>query len=156
MIHSKKVKDCDQFQQIIYKYLKLVQLELESQTASQPILVIPLDFLTLLNIQNQSSSNTPNQPSYDASTQASGQENENEHLSDIISSIVLTLKQFLYSRSQEDMQDNNLQETQELSGQNEQETLIVFTMSKSKGAKQNEHKKEVSRLVQKYIQHYMC
>lgn len=52
MVHSKKVHDCNQYQQIVYKFLKLVELELESQSNSQPVIVIPLDFLTLLNIHN--------------------------------------------------------------------------------------------------------
>jgi hypothetical protein len=34
--------------------MKLVELELENQSNSIPIIVIPLDFLTILNIQNRS------------------------------------------------------------------------------------------------------
>lgn len=53
MVNSKKVQDCTQYQQILYKFLKLVEYELASQNDAMPVIVIPLDFLTLLNIQNK-------------------------------------------------------------------------------------------------------
>jgi len=28
LVHSKKIKDCSQYQQIVYKYLKMVELDL--------------------------------------------------------------------------------------------------------------------------------
>jgi len=54
MIHSKKVLDCTQYQQILYKFFKLVELELKSQSNAKAIIVIPLDFFTLLIIHNKS------------------------------------------------------------------------------------------------------
>ena len=53
LLHSKKARDPAHYQQLLFKFMKLVELELESSNKSQPILVIPLDFLTLLNITEE-------------------------------------------------------------------------------------------------------
>ena len=50
LMNQKKTNDSSSYQQILFKFLKLVEYELASQNDLQPIIVIPLDFLTLLNI----------------------------------------------------------------------------------------------------------
>ena len=53
----------------------------------------------------------------------------------------MTIKQVIYSRATESQNQS----------EEESESLIIFTLSQSKGAKQKEHKKEVSRILQKYV-----
>ena len=55
-----------------------------------------------------------------------------DFLNQIISTIIMTIKQVLYSRAT-DVQNGDIQME---SAKEEQETLIVFTLSTSKGAKQ--------------------
>ena len=67
----------------------------------------------------------------------------------------MTIKQVLYTRATETRsspQDiHTPSQSQSQDNTQENEVLLIFTLSKSKGAKQKEHKKEVSSLLQKYV-----
>ena len=65
---------------------------------------------------------------------------------------MLTLKQVLYARASDDL-NGPVDHTNSHSDDDEtvHETLIIFTMSKGKTAKQKDHKKEVNLVLQKYI-----
>ena len=104
MIHSKKILDCTQYQQIVYKFLKLVELDLEPQSLSTTVITIPFDFLTQLNIVNKTTSDGTPTPSGDSKSSPSKQPQLNlvpgeDHLNQIISTIVMTIKQVLYARA---------------------------------------------------------
>ena len=109
MVHSKKTTDCTQYQQIVHKTLKLIELELESQTNSQPIVVIPLDFLTLLNINNDEDKQQKDLKDKNIKSESNNENQEKEnYLTDIISTIVMTIKQVLYSRATDTLNQNTV------------------------------------------------
>ena len=97
-----------------------------------------------------------------AQSHSSSAEGE-DHLNQIISTIVMTIKQVLYARATE-AQDCDIVSTGsqinsaaqgspgEQATEQQMETLVIFTISQSKNAKHKEHKKEVSHVLQKYIQ----
>lgn len=105
MVHSKKTTDCTQYQQILHKFLKLVEHEFAGQIDSKPVIVIPMDFLTMLNIQSKSSSSSQSSQNLTQSTAASN--DGDDALSEIISTIVMTLKQVIYAMASEDMTSSN-------------------------------------------------
>jgi len=105
MVHSKKTHDCSQYQQIVYKFLKLVELDLEPQSLSKTVITIPFDFLTQLNIVNKTTSDGTPTPG-DSKSSPSKQPQMNlvpgeDYLNQIISTIVMTIKQVLYARATE-------------------------------------------------------
>jgi hypothetical protein len=84
----------------VYKFLKLVELDLEPQSLSKTVITIPFDFLTQLNIVNKTTSDGNPTPTPGDSKSSPGKQSQpqmnlvpgEDYLNQIISTIVMTIK----------------------------------------------------------------